>query len=496
LLKPNYIPPSLLGLLLAAFIPSLALGQARQPFLPNLAHPTTVRPLHSRLSLPGKDAPLAHNLKTTETLASETTAAPSSNNPWPPGSVPFRSPSHILHDGTAIPLRAAESISSADAKLGDPVDFVVVQDVILDGFPVIPKGTIAHGTISEVKRKRRMARGGNLGVHLEFIGLPTGDKIPVRAATRVRGGGQSKMMATGMAVTALAFYPAAPALMMMRGKDTVLLKGAALTAYVNGNTPVDISNLKASPDPGSSLAPRQAAALLPAHETIPAMSSAPAGHSRATLQDFLEFVPRRIMDSSGRDGDMVNLIFVGTRAQVEQAFQNAGWDNTIRSKYKAVWHAMKHPKDQVAMPMSRLYLFGRPQDLALAMEDPESTMTRRHHIRIWKTDYDLNGVPVWVGAATHDIGVEKDKRSLTSITHKIDPDVDAEREFVGQTLIKLQSGPKIGYVLPADPVREATTATGGDYHSDGRMLLLALDQPFNQNELLARETRSSATIPR
>jgi len=418
----------------------------------------------------------------TETLPSEATAAPSSNS-LPPGSAPLRSYSRILHDGTPIPLRASDSISSADAKVGDPVDFVVVQDVVLDGFPVIPQGTVAHGAISEVKRKRRMARGGKLGVQLEFIELPNGDKISVRADTRVKGGGKSKMMATGMAVTALAFYPAAPALMMMRGKDIVLLKGAALTAYVDGNTPVEFSKGKS-------------AALLPAHETIPAPSSSPAGRSRATLQEILEFVPRRIMDSSGRDGDMVNLIFVGTRKQVELAFQNAGWETTLRSKYKAVWHAMKHPKDQVAMPLSRLFLFGRPQDIALAMEDPESTMTRRHHIRIWKTDYALNGVPVWVGAATHDIGVEKDKRSLTSITHKIDPDVDAEREFVGQTLTKLPAGPKIGYIFPSDPVREATTATGGEYHSDGRMLLLSLDQPFNQNELLARETHSPAPMPR
>ncbi|MBZ5526560.1 MAG: LssY C-terminal domain-containing protein [Acidobacteriia bacterium] len=495
MLKPNYIPSALLGLLLAVFIPSLAIAQARQALLPVPTQSTTVRPLHSRISLPGKDASLTHKPNATEALASETIAS-SSSNPLPAGSVVFRSLPPVLPDGTVIALRASESISSADAKLGDPVDFVVVQDVMLNGLPVIPRGTIAQGTISEVKHKRRMARGGKLGIHLQFIGLPNGDKIPVRATTRVRGGGQSKMMATGMAVTALAFYPAAPALMMMRGKDSVLLKGVALTAYVNGDVPVNLSNSKASTGPDSSRAPRELAALLPVRATVPAKSSAPAGHSRATLQDILEFVPRRIMDSSGRDGDMVNLIFVGTLEQVEQAFQNARWDTTIRSKSKAVWHAMKHPKDQVDMPMSRLYLFGRPQDLSLAMEDPESTMTHRHHIRIWKTDYDLNGVPVWVGAATHDIGVQKDKRSLTAITHKIDPNVDAEREFVGQTLNKLQSGPKISYVLPTDPVREATTATGGDYHSDGRMLLLALEQPSPQNQLLARETRTPATRPR
>ena len=33
------------------------------------------------------------------------------------------------------------------------------------------------------------------------------------------------------------------------------------------------------------------------------------------------------------------------------------------------------------------------------------------------------------------------------------------------------------YVTPADPVREAKTATGGTFQSDGRVLVLRLEEP-------------------
>lgn len=476
-----------LGLLTVAFMPAAADGQGRQPGLPAIVHPQTGSRVQSTISSGkaagiSKDAPAGREHKTTEEVASEPRASPASK-PLSPSSAPLRSLQTILADGTPIVLRAAESLSSAEAKKGDPVEFVVVQDVLVDGVPVVPKGTIARGTISEVKHKRRMARGGKLSILLDSIGLANGGKVPVRATTHVRGGNHSKLMATGMAFTSLAFYPAAPVLMMMHGKECVLLKGAGLTAYVNGDVSVNLSEIKnSSPEikNGSARLPQEGGALAPASETNSAGAATLAGHSRASLQEILKFVPRRITDSEGREGDMVNLIFVGTREQVEEAFRKAGWDTTIRSKTKAVWHAMKHPKNQVAMPMSRLYLFGRPQDFALAMEDPESTMTRRHHIRIWKTDYDWNGVPVWVGAATHDIGVEKDNRSLAGITHKIDPNVDAEREFVCKTLQEVQAGPKMGYILPPDPVREAATVTGGTYYSDGRMLLMVLAQTLDE----------------
>ena len=59
-----------------------------------------------------------------------------------------------IPDGTPIKLRLGESVSSAHARPGDRLDFVVVRDVTVDGFTVISAGTVAHGSVTGVKGKR------------------------------------------------------------------------------------------------------------------------------------------------------------------------------------------------------------------------------------------------------------------------------------------------------------------------------------------------------
>ncbi|MGH8335732.1 MAG: LssY C-terminal domain-containing protein, partial [Gammaproteobacteria bacterium] len=87
--------------------------------------------------------------------------------------------------------------------------------------------------------------------------------------------------------------------------------------------------------------------------------------------------------------------------------------------------------------------------------------------------FDVAGVALWAGAATHDIGFERDERN-GGVTHKIDPDVDLEREYVRESLLGTGLIAKTEYMTPAHAVKDARTATGGGFHSDGRTLVLYL----------------------
>ena len=127
--------------------------------------------------------------------------------------------------------------------------------------------------------------------------------------------------------------------------------------------------------------------------------------------------------------------------------------------------------------MARFYLFGRVQDYSYALPDPGAVVSRRHHLRIWKTDYTIDGTPIWAGAATHDVAIEIAKRGRL-INHRIDPAVDAERDFVGTDLTNTSSVSRQEYLHSADPVFQAQTASGETYHSDSRILLLDL-HPVN-----------------
>jgi hypothetical protein len=192
--------------------------------------------------------------------------------------------------------------------------------------------------------------------------------------------------------------------------------------------------------------------------------------------DLLSKIPRRNSDPNGKPGDMVNILLVGTQDQVVQVFTTAGWVQVDKSVGSAMLNAVMgtiEKKDYLTMPMSTLFLFNRPQDYGFAHGEPVKVAMSRHHLRLWKSPYEVDGRPLWCVAATHDIGFERDQRN-NGVTHKIDPAIDGEREYVNGTLSGTGLVVQRDHVTPADPLTTAKTATGGEFHSDGRILVLVL----------------------
>jgi hypothetical protein len=191
---------------------------------------------------------------------------------------------------------------------------------------------------------------------------------------------------------------------------------------------------------------------------------------------LLAKIPRRVSDPQGNPGDMVNVLIVGTEDEVVQVFTTAGWVKVDSSVQNTVVNAIfdsLEKKDYLTMPMSTLYLFKRPQDYGFAHAEPVRVAMSRNHLRVWKSPYEVEGRPLWCIAATHDIGFERDQRN-NGVTHKIDPAIDGEREYVNATLTGTGLVVERNHVKPADPLTEAKTATGGTFHSDGRILVLVL----------------------
>ena len=60
------------------------------------------------------------------------------------------------------------------------------------------------------------------------------------------------------------------------------------------------------------------------------------------------------------------------------------------------------------------------------------------------------------------------------ITHKVDQDVDNERDFIGATLQQAGQVQAMSYMTRSNPIKLAKTATGGDIKSDGRVLVIVL----------------------
>ena len=187
-------------------------------------------------------------------------------------------------------------------------------------------------------------------------------------------------------------------------------------------------------------------------------------------------IPRRIGDKEGNPGDMVNFLIIGTEDEMKKAFTTAGWvhvDADVKSTILTGAIASLSRESYLTMPMSQLYLFNRPQDFGWAHAEPIAVVASRNHLRLWKAPFTVNGQMLWVGAATHDVGFEKDQRN-NGLTHKIDPDIDLEREYVEKTLSSTGLVAEVTHFLPKNPLQEAKTATGGSFHSNGQVLVLKL----------------------
>jgi hypothetical protein len=167
-------------------------------------------------------------------------------------------------------------------------------------------------------------------------------------------------------------------------------------------------------------------------------------------------------------GDPLNLRLSGSAAAIDCAFTRAGWSradplslNSSLRIARSVIGGDPYPK----APVSPLYVADRQQDLAFELDEGTSAR-KRHHVRLWSTRPDQ-----WIGAASFDKGVGLSLFTL-QITHRIGPDVDAERSRVG-ALVIAAGGHPVG--ATSARLHQWHRNGGGDrYYSDGEIAAFAL----------------------
>ena len=208
---------------------------------------------------------------------------------------------------------------------------------------------------------------------------------------------------------------------------------------------------------------------------------------RAGLREALERLPCCTTNKKETgQGDPLNLVVVGVYDEVMHAFIRAGWDETetiyTGSALKTIASFLFGGRYRYS-PVSGLYVYGRPQDIAL--QKARETIHERNHLRLWLSPMRIEGKPVWVGQISRDIGVRFTLKTIT--THKIDPDVDETREFIIQDLIYAQGLTKVAYVkgVGSAPINEPRgNLTGDPYFTDGlRAVLWVSSKPTDFEEV-------------
>jgi hypothetical protein len=187
----------------------------------------------------------------------------------------------------------------------------------------------------------------------------------------------------------------------------------------------------------------------------------------------------RARTSDGLLADPVNLALRGSKDTLVKAMHKAGWHEadpiTLKTSFRIV-QATLFKKSYPDAPVTDLFVFGRKQTLAFQKE-VDGNPAKRHHVRFWhleKDEYLPGGHDVdWLAAATYDDAVGFSLFTL-QITHSIDGDVDAERDFLVDSLRKAKKVNKVQHTARFFPGYSSRNGGGDTFFTDGSMVFVDL----------------------
>ena len=211
--------------------------------------------------------------------------------------------------------------------------------------------------------------------------------------------------------------------------------------------------------------------------------------SDAEFTAALESLPCCATNENGsRNGDPLNLVIIGGIEDAFPSLVRRGWSPTEVTWKGSVMRIMRSAMSRERYPyapISNLYLFDRPQDIAL--QKARDNIHQRNHLRLWRSPMLYHGKPVWVGQVSRDIGSRLTIHSPTFTTHKIDPDVDEAARALMEDLVYSQALRAIGLVkgvgaAPKSAPRENLT-TDPYYTAGMRSVLLFDSTPTSLTEI-------------
>lgn len=330
----------------------------------------------------------------------------------------------VIAAGTGLELRLLTPVGSRISHAGDTVEALIIAPVAGNGRTLPLSGAELFGTVSTVQAVGLGLRhtSAELAVHFQTMRFLDGVEVPVdarieqveTARERVDTGGHvlgidpaanlssgfSFVLSTVLIHSELELPAVAIKLLTARSPnpEIYLPSGSELFAELTRDLTVDTADLT-SPIPGGisfdeALSVRQTLGRLPLEQA--------------------EESPRR-------PSDLINVVVIGSKPQLEETFRAAGWSGESKRSPLAAYrlfHSMVQRMGYTAAPMARLRLNGAVA--SVTFQKSLDTLSKRHHVRFWRQgDSDI-----WLGAATEDIGMTFRRAHLT---HAIGGDIDNER---------------------------------------------------------------------
>lgn len=205
----------------------------------------------------------------------------------------------------------------------------------------------------------------------------------------------------------------------------------------------------------------------------------PRLHQMFTTLYIPDYFMARTKTADGLLGDPINLAVMGSEEDVHAAMRRAHWvqadEITVRSSLGIIKSSLTR-RSYPAAPVSSLFVFGRQQNFAYQQE-VDGNASQRHHVRFWRTPEGWHlpgGHRVdWLAAGAYDRSVGLSSMTL-QVTHKIDADIDAERDYIISTV--RYEDPQAGVEVIEDfsPAFHDRNGGGDAVMTDGNMPVLDL----------------------
>ncbi|HET9985294.1 MAG TPA: LssY C-terminal domain-containing protein [Longimicrobiales bacterium] len=375
-------------------------------------------------------------------------------------------PAATLLPGTVLSIRFLERLTSGRTPVGAPVLLQTMQPLVGGHCVLVPAFARAAGHVTASRDGRGPRARGILELAFDSLEVRPGVWAPLEASLDTLEYGAPPRAAAPRTIRARphSLLPRAAVLAMAGAAELPLVPVALLGGY-----------FLAARGPRATILPGEVGALRldrPLRLASAGGCLPPAGARSTTdalwLPDFVPFTGNR---AGTRRGDPVNLLLAGDDSLVDAVFRRAGWVPAQRPSLRtllrgAVATVAKLPA--AGAPVSTQYFQGRRQDRAYELSGPNARF--RHHVRLWR----LDGAPgVWAAAASDDVGLTVHPFPFRA-THRIDPQVDRERDLIAASLQATGCADRLGYATVLGGPSRFRNIAGQLIVTDGRAARLAL----------------------
>ncbi|HEY5174977.1 MAG TPA: LssY C-terminal domain-containing protein [Terriglobales bacterium] len=383
-----------------------------------------------------------------------------------------------LPAGQTFWIRLSSPVSSYTSKVGDTVHAVLIAAVTCDNRLVLPVGTKIDGTVVSVRKVGWGIRHETAALQLQFDrAIPAEGSPVVMSAAVVEVENAREQVSKG-------------AIQGVRSSDSPQGRINSRLRHLPTWNPYSDAGLivfKAAfpifPEPEIYF-PAGTDLRIKLTEPIPALATASELPMQTAidqaenpeLEGLVQSLPRHSTTVKMVDADVVNLVFVGSRQEVESAFEQAGWNTSDAFSKKSFFrdfYAFLNDSGYAQAPMRPFLLDGKPADMN--WQKSLNSYARRDHLRMWQWAGSEDSETVWVSSSTHDTGATL-SLGRRQFVHHITSDIDEERSKVIRDL-NVAGCVKAVYLVARPKMANISQNSTGDLVStDGALAVVELKE--------------------